>query len=75
MDNLHYKKRFDLWKKNKITAKNLLKLDKIQNLVAKCCKNTENIALRSLQILYTFVLRVEIVTTFEPELHISLCSF
>ena len=54
-------------KKNKIPGKNLLKLDKIQTLVAKCCKNTENIALRSLQILFIFVLRAQIVTTFRPE--------
>ena len=30
-------------------------------------KNTENIALRSSQIFYIFVLRVEIVTIFEPK--------
>ena len=30
----------------------MLKLVKLQSLVAKCCKNAENIALRNLQILY-----------------------
>jgi hypothetical protein len=45
---------------------NLLKLVKLQNLVTKCC--TENIALRSLHILYMFVLRAEIVTIFQPKM-------
>jgi hypothetical protein len=45
---------------------NLLKLVKLQNLVTKCC--TENIALRSLHILYMFILRAEIVTIFQPKM-------
>jgi hypothetical protein len=49
--------------------KNLLKLVKLQNLVTKCTlQNTENISLRSLQTLYMFVLRAEIVTIFEPKM-------
>jgi hypothetical protein len=45
-----------------------MKLVKLQNLVAKCCKNTENIALRSLHIFSIFVLRAEIVTIFGSEM-------
>jgi hypothetical protein len=41
-----------------------MKLVKLQNLVAKCCKSLENIVLQSLQILYVFVLRAEIITNF-----------
>ncbi len=44
-------------KNPEIPGKNLLKVVKFQNLIAKCC-----IALRSLQIFYVFVLRVVIVT-------------
>ena len=48
-----------------INEKSILKLVKLQSLAAKCCKrNVENIALQSWQILYTFVLRTEIPTTF-----------
>jgi hypothetical protein len=38
IDNLHVKLIFDLGKKKLIAIKNLLKLVKSQNLVAKCCK-------------------------------------
>jgi hypothetical protein len=41
-----------------------MKLVKLQNLVAKCCKALKNIAFQSFQILYMFVLRAEIVTIF-----------
>jgi hypothetical protein len=46
-----------------------MKLVKLQNLVAKCCKAWKiYIALQSLQILYMFVLRVEIVTIFSSKM-------
>jgi hypothetical protein len=38
-----------------IPRKNILKLLKLQNLVAKCCKWCEKFILQSSQILYTFV--------------------
>ena len=42
-----------------------MKLVKLQNLVAKCCKTWKvYIVLQSLPILYMFVLRAEIVTVF-----------
>jgi hypothetical protein len=43
-------------------------MSKIASLVAKCCKMRKNIALQSLQILYNFVLRVEIASTFGPKI-------
>ena len=38
MDNLHVRQISDLGEEKKIPLKNLVELDKIQNLVAKCCK-------------------------------------
>ncbi len=54
-------------RKNKFPEKNLSKVVKFQNLVANLVKygNLVNIGLRSSQIFYTFVSRVEIVTIFE----------
>ena len=49
---------------NTTVKKNVMKLVKLQNLVAKCCKNRKYIALRSLHIFSIFVLRAEIVTIF-----------
>jgi hypothetical protein len=51
---------------NTTAKKNIMKLVKLQDSVAKCCGacRLENIALQSLQILYMFVLRAEIVTIF-----------
>ena len=37
MDNLHYRRTFDLENENKIPGKNLLKVVKFQNLVEKYC--------------------------------------
>ncbi len=37
MDNLHYRRTFDLDNKNEIPGKNLLKVVKFQNLVEKYC--------------------------------------
>ena len=48
--------------------KNMLICAKLQSLVAKCCKMRKNIAMQSLQSLYTFVLRAEIATTFGPKM-------
>jgi hypothetical protein len=38
IDNLHVRLIFYLGKQKQIPVKNLLKLVKLQNLVAKCCK-------------------------------------
>ena len=38
MDNLHVRQLSDLGEEKKIPLKNHVKLDKIQNLVAKCCQ-------------------------------------
>jgi hypothetical protein len=65
MDNLYVRLNFNLSKEKGIkhqAKKNIMRLVKLQNLVAK--KSLENIALQSLQILYMFVLRAEIVTIF-----------
>ena len=68
MDNLHYRLISDLGKSRpKIPGKNLLKVVKFKNLVKKMLLYAENIALQSLQNFYIFVLRVEIVTIFEPK--------
>ena len=64
IDNSHYRPIFILAKKY-IAGKSILQLVKLQSLVAKCCKM--QFALQSSQILYTFVLRAEIATTFAPE--------
>ncbi len=55
MDNLHYRLIFDLDKsrrKNEIPGKNLSVGGKFQNMVAKSCKKTENIALQSSKFSY-----------------------
>ncbi len=65
MHDSSYRLNFDLGKKNEIyhhSWKEHLKISK--SLVTKCCKSEDNIAVRSLQILYTFVLRAEVLTTF-----------
>ena len=40
--HLHYRQFSDLGEKQKIHVKNLLKLDKIQKFVTKCCKIRKN---------------------------------
>jgi hypothetical protein len=68
MEFWHLKTEF--WHLNKspqLEILSILKLVKLQSLVAKCCK-MENIALQSSQILYTFALRAEIPTTFRPKM-------
>ena len=69
MDNLHVRLTFDLGKifirKSILLKRAVLKLVKLQSLVAKCCKMWKIWpckGLQSWQILYTFVLRTEIVT-------------
>ena len=37
MENLHYRRTFDLHSKNEIPGKNLLKVVKFQNLVEQYC--------------------------------------
>ena len=37
MDNVHVREIYDLGDEKKVRLKNLVKFDKIQNLVAKCC--------------------------------------
>ena len=49
---------------NTTVKKNIMKLEKLQNLVCEMLKNTENIALRSLHIFSIFVLHAQIVTIF-----------
>ena len=49
--------------------KSILELVNLQILVAKCGK----IALQSSQILYTFILRVEIPTKFGPKM-VAICA-
>ena len=51
-------------KSNTTARKSILKLVKLQSLVAKCCKMRKKIALQIQQILYTFGLRAEVCTTF-----------
>jgi hypothetical protein len=43
-------------------------MNKIAKVGCEILLNTENIALQSLQILYNFVLRAEIPTTFGPKM-------
>ena len=43
-------------------------MSKIANFACEMLQNAENIVLQSSQILYTFVLRVEIATTFGPKM-------
>ena len=61
MDNLHYRLTFDLGKKNKISyrgKKEDLEISRIEKFGGEMLSNTENkMALRSLQVLYIFVLR------------------
>ena len=53
----------------------MLKLVKLQSLIAKCCQNEENIALRNLQILYLFALRTGNCTTFGANVvHFPACN-
>jgi hypothetical protein len=44
------------------------KSSKIPKILSRNAVNTKNMALRSLQVFYTFVLRVEIATIFEPKM-------
>jgi hypothetical protein len=46
----------------------LIQISKIATFGYEMLQNTENIALRSLHILYMLVLRAEIVTIFEPKM-------
>ena len=57
--------QFFILAKKYIPGKSILQLVKLQSLVAKCCKM--QFGLQSSQILYTFVLRAEIATTFAPK--------
>ncbi len=50
MDDLRFRKIFNLGITKDISGKKLSKLEKLQILVAKCCKTAENITLRSWQI-------------------------
>ena len=62
MDNLHYMLNLDLGKKNKIfhhSLKGCRKISKTAKFGNQMLYNTENIAVRSLQDLYMFVLRAE----------------
>jgi hypothetical protein len=73
MDNLHVRLHFNLSKEKGInlntTAKNnIMKLVKLQNLVAKCCKAWKNMVLQNLQIFSMFVLPAEIVTIFSSKM-------
>ena len=72
MDDSSYRLNFDpdrIGRTKSITTarKSILKLVKLQSLVAKYCKNAENIVVQISRILYTFVLRAEICTNFEPK--------
>ena len=61
MDNLHCRLIFDLEKSGRQKNwKEAFKSSKIPKFVREILQNTENIALRSSQIFYIFVLRVEI---------------
>ena len=46
----------------------MLKKVKLRSLGVKMLQNAENTVLSNLQFLYTFVLREEICTTFEPKM-------
>ena len=62
MDNLHYRRTFDLDNKNEIPGKNLLKVVKFQNLVEKyvmCGKYSLTKFCK-----FSHVLRAKILTTF-----------
>ena len=50
MDDLRFRKIFNQGITKDISAKKLSKLEKLQSLVAKCCKIRKSIALRSWQI-------------------------
>jgi hypothetical protein len=53
----------------------MLKVVKLQSLIAKCCQNEENIALRNVQILYLFALRTGNCTTFGANVvHFPACN-
>ena len=61
MDHSPFKLNIHFAKKSKsftTARKSMLKLVKLPSLVAKCCKIRKKMRLRSLQILYTFVLRL-----------------
>ena len=70
MDDSSYRLNSDLGKKNEIhhySWKEHLKISKIAKFGREMLQNAENIALQISQILYTFVLRAEVCTTFEPK--------
>ncbi len=60
MDDLRLRKNFNLGITKDISGKKLSKLEKLQSLVAKCCKIRMKYSHAKLANLYTFVLRVEI---------------
>ncbi len=74
MDNLHYRRTFDLDNKNQISGKNLLKVVKFQNLVENvvvCGKYS----LTKFSSFLIIVLHVEIGTTFNSKMvTISTCN-
>ncbi len=75
--NLHYRRIFDLGKstpKKQNPRKEPFKSSKIPKFRLETLRNTENIALRSLQIFYVFLLRVEIVAIFKPKIVIISAS-
>ncbi len=59
MDDLRFRKIFNLEITKDISGKKLSKLEKLQSLVAKCCK-IRKYSPAKLASLYTFVLRAEI---------------
>ncbi len=59
MDDLRFRKIFNLGITKNISGKKLSKLEKLQSLVAKCCKYGKYSPAK-LANLYTFVLRAEI---------------
>ena len=63
MDNLHVRLNLDPGKENKIyhhhSSKEHVKISRIAKFGWQMLKNTENIASRSLRILYIFILRTE----------------
>ena len=77
MDNLHYRLIFYLDKsrrKKRNSRKEPFKSSNIPKFRREILQNMENIALRSSQIFYIFVLRVESVTYFELKVRLKLCK-
>jgi hypothetical protein len=60
MDDLRFRKNFNLGITKDIFGKKLSKLEQLQSLVAKCCKIRKVYSSAKLANLYTFLLRAEI---------------